>query len=89
MLRLGTTLAGGLGFCEVVQTGFEFNSMMEDTRLGLASLIASTMEYSNSRGEAIQGEAAWTAAMREAAAIQERMKVENLSINWARKCARF
>lgn len=79
MLRLGTTLAGGLGFREVVQTGFEFNSMMEDSRLGLASLIASTMEYSNSRGEAIQGEAAWTAAMRDAAAIQERMKVENLT----------
>lgn len=79
LARIAGPAAVAMGFKQAVSTGFEFNSMMEDTRLGVASLLATTQNYYNKQGELIQGEQAWAAAMSQAVDIQQRLQYANLT----------
>jgi len=78
LMRYGAPAGGLFGFKQAIQEGFAFNSMLEDTRLAITSLLATTQSYRDGLGRVLKGEDAWTAAQAQAGGIQEQLQIANL-----------
>lgn len=72
---------GGIGaaFGAAVKEGLGFQKMLEDSRIGIAGVIGSLSNYRNAQGEVVRGEAAWSAALRDSAAVQEKLRTAALT----------
>lgn len=89
---LASTVASGFGmgigmefgqkFTDAIRTaataGFEFNKTMEDTKTGIAAILLSNMEFTNSAGGAATAQERINIAMDMAGGIQEKLKIDAL-----------
>jgi len=66
------------GAASLVRTGIEYNSMLEQSRLGIASLVSSFGEIVDAQGRRVEGEAAWQASLAISEEMQERLKIKAL-----------
>lgn len=76
--NLFVAIGGYSIFKEAISTGYKFNSMIEDSRAGLAGLIASMNEIRDAQGNVVSGQEKFSAAMAIAAKVQERLRIEGL-----------
>ena len=63
MAAMAGVTAAGAGLGALVVQGVKFNSVMEDSKLGLAALIMSTTNYTDAAGKAASKQDALAAAM--------------------------
>lgn len=61
-----------------VSAGYRFNSTMEETRVGLASLIYSMRDFTNASGEAVTGQQAFAAALSLSKEVQTQLRIAGL-----------
>ena len=61
-----------------VTAGYGFNSMMEETRVGLASLIYSMREFKDGSGDVVTGQRAFDAALVLSVETQNRLRIAGL-----------
>lgn len=66
------------GMASLVRTGIEYNSVLEQSRLGIASLVSAFGEIVDANGKRIEGEAAWQASLAISEDMQERLKIKAL-----------
>jgi len=66
-------------FLAPVKAGVEFNQVLEDTRIGIASLLYATTNYTSIlTGKLLQGQEAWNAALKQSGQIQIELQAANL-----------
>lgn len=74
-----TALAGvSFGFGAFVKEGIEFNSMMEDTRSGIAAVLLANQQFRKSNGDLASSQEALNEAQRQASEVQEKLRVDAL-----------
>jgi hypothetical protein len=66
------------GGSALVQQGIEYNAQLEQSRLGIASLVAGFSELQNANGQRVEGEAKWQAALAISEEMQDRLRVTAL-----------
>lgn len=66
------------GFSDLIGTGIEYNSIMEQTRLGIASILLSQGEYSTQLGQTLEGQEALNAAQLQSSQISRQLQLDNL-----------
>lgn len=67
-------LGAGLGFSALVKDGIDFNRTLEDTNLGIASVLGTLQKYTDANGQALSGTQKFTAAQADATRVQEQLK---------------
>jgi len=65
----------------LTKTAIDYNSAIEKTKLGIASLITASGELTDSQGRVLQGQEALNAAMVQSSKIQKQIQVDNLRTN--------
>lgn len=63
---------------DMVQVGIQYNANLEQTKIGIASLLVSTRDYMDETGKVLSVQDAWSSAMIEAADTQKRFQIESL-----------
>jgi len=66
------------GFSAVVGEGIKFNSLLEDSKLGIASILVASGDFYTSTGKTLQGWDKMNAAISMAGDLMEEVKVKNL-----------
>lgn len=66
------------GFKAMVSTGIEYNSTLEQSRLGIASILTAQGQFINAQGEALQGTQALNAAQVMSTKITKQLQMDNL-----------
>jgi len=86
LLKFGRTLASIAAVfytvknaMAVFQTGYEFNAMLEDTKLSLAGLLSSLYSYKDATGKIVSTQEAFNMAMGDAVIIQEKLRYAGLT----------
>ncbi|MDP2317479.1 MAG: hypothetical protein Q8P41_31635 [Pseudomonadota bacterium] len=69
----------GFGLATMVKEGIGFNKMLDDSRIAIAAVVGSLHTYRDASGTVIKGEAAWSAALADSAAVQEKLRVAALT----------
>lgn len=62
----------------LVETGIRFNAEMETAKLGIASIISSQVEYTNSVGDTLEGYQALNAAQMDSDKLVKQLQIDNL-----------
>ena len=73
-----SAMVGGGIFAAAIRSGYEFNATIEDTRVGLASLIYAMNEFRDVSGKVVQGQEAFSAALRSSEEVQLRLRLAGL-----------
>jgi len=79
LTALAGIAGGAFSFGAAIKTGIEFNSVMEDTKAGIAALLLANQDYTTSTGEAATQQQAMNAAMSQASEIQAQLKTDALT----------
>jgi len=66
------------GFKDMVQGGIEFNSIMEESRLGMASIFMAQGEFVTATGRALEAQEGLSAAMEMSTEISHQLQLDNL-----------
>ncbi len=66
-------------FSDIVKTGIQFNALIEQSRLGIASIIVSQGTFTDSVGQTLSGYDALISAQRMSDNIIKQLQVDNLS----------
>lgn len=61
------------------QAGYEFNAMLEDTKLSLAALLTSLYSYRDATGNLVSTQDSFNMAMKDATIIQEKLRYAGLT----------
>lgn len=78
LLALGSALVGLDKLKEFVETGIETNKELENTRLGIAGIVASQAELRDSQGRVIEGQKAFAAATAISGDQLQKLKIDSL-----------
>jgi len=66
------------GFKDMVEGGIEFNSIMEESRLGMASIFMAQGEFVTATGRALEAQEGLSAAMEMSTKISHQLQLDNL-----------
>lgn len=66
------------GFTKLLEVGMEFNSVLEDSKLGIASVLMAQGEFIDANGKALKGIEALNAAQRMSSEISRQLQFDNL-----------
>jgi hypothetical protein len=66
------------GGAALVEQGIQYNAQLEQSRLGIASLVAGFSDLQNANGQRVEGEAKWQAALAISEEMQDRLRVKAL-----------
>jgi hypothetical protein len=70
---------GGYGVIRnTVAAGYQFNSQMEESRVGLASLIYSMQEFKDANGAVVTGQQAFTEALSLSVGVQNQLRIAGI-----------
>jgi len=75
-VTIGRELLSAMG--RAIGVGIKYNSLMEDSRIGIATLIASTHEFVDAQGRIAKGSEKMSVAMKYAADTQRFLQFQNL-----------
>ncbi len=76
---LAGVTVGFAGLTKLVQTGIQFNAMIEDSRNSIAGIVGALHTYRSATGEVLQGEEKWQASLQSTAVVQERLRIAALT----------
>lgn len=78
ILGLAAALVGLDKLKDFVNTGIEVNKELENTKLGIAGIVASQAELVDSQGRVIEGQDAFNAASQISSDLLQKLKVDSL-----------
>ncbi|MCX7817406.1 MAG: hypothetical protein N2317_07875 [Syntrophales bacterium] len=76
--NLIASVVGGGIFAAAIRSGYQFNATIEDTRVGLASLIYAMNEFRDAQGRIVTGHEAFNAALKASEEVQIRLRLAGL-----------